>query len=487
MLHWEVDDALASPAEVRALARCCAPKHLERLGISFSHTETGVTAEVPLQAHRVVAAVAERLAARLGLPGAPLTSLRLRDCGVGEGHPPHHDDYAQAGRRLVATGVVYLDACEGGRTRFPRADLAVEPRPGRGLLWLNLDAAGTPEPQALHDMEPVARGRRRALFLFAYATAEEVAAAHASAGDALLGRLPALQPWPPVRTLHLVVGPGLPETTTDLLLRAAARRRLAVELHDPAATPLPPRLPDGDLLYCPSTSAAAAARQRQLWHPGLGTFYRQARGPFAEVVDQLTLFTVFGLPVPRSEVLDDVSEPAVDAAIARLGGLPVILKLGGGEGGHGVMRLDTRTSLLSVLDGLALRGIQPLLQACIPDAVHWRLVVVGDEVVASYRNVLRSDGFRTYASEDLADYTAEPPPGAARLAVAAAAAIQVGLAGVDLLAHPSGRLYLLEANFPCYFPQAQVVAGVDVAGAMLDWLLASAGEPRREDQRAQSV
>ena len=57
------------------------------------------------------------------------------------------------------------------------------------------------------------------------------------------------------------------------------------------------------------------------------------------------------------------------------------------------------------------------------------------------------------------------------LAVSAVQAIRRELGGVDILEHPSGRLYLLEANFPCYFPQAQVVAGIDVAGAMVDHLL----------------
>ena len=48
------------------------------------------------------------------------------------------------------------------------------------------------------------------------------------------------------------------------------------------------------------------------------------------------------------------------------------------------------------------------------------------------------------------------------------------LAGVDILQHPSGRLYLLEANFPCYFAHAQTLAGVDVAGAMVEHLMAKA-------------
>lgn len=472
MLHWTLEGDLATPGEVRRLARLCSPKSLEKNGIPLRRGPTGVSAEVPVDADPLVAAIAARLLARLGLPDAPLSTLRLRDCAVGQGHPPHHDDYVIAGRWLVATAVLYLDACEGGRTRFPTAEVAIEPQPGRAACWLNLTETGALNPDALHDMEPVARGRRRALFVFAYATLSEAAAAQAAHPAGLLGRLPPLQGWPAARTLHLVTDVGLPEESVTLLAEAARIRRVAVLVHEASDGPPTERLPAGDLLFCPSTTARAAALQRRLWHPALATFYRQARGPFAEVFDQLTLFGTMGLPVPRSEHLDAVHDDAVDALIERLGGLPIVVKLGGSEGGQGVMRLDTRTSLLSVLEGLELRGIRPLLQAHVPNAVHWRLVVVGDAVVASYRNAPRSDGFRTSGSLDPADYAAVPPPGAAELAVAAAQLLQVGLAGVDVLAHPSGRLYLLEANFPCYYPQAQLYGGHDVAGAMLDWLLA---------------
>jgi glutathione synthase/RimK-type ligase-like ATP-grasp enzyme len=259
-----------------------------------------------------------------------------------------------------------------------------------------------------------------------------------------------------------------------LLRNAARERRLAVEVHDPATVTSPARVPPGDLLFCPAASAAAGSLERRLWQPGVVTFHTQPLGPFAEIVDPLTLFSTLGLPVPRSERLPWVDAGQVAGALERLGGLPIVVKLGGAEGGAGVMRLDTFTSLLTVLEGFALRRESPLLQAHVADAEHWRLVVVGERVVASYRNPLREDGFRSQVSRDPADYAASPPPGAEALALAAARGIQVALAGVDVLVHPSGRLYLLEANFPCYYPLAQRVAGIDVAGAMVDWLLARA-------------
>ena len=69
---------------------------------------------------------------------------------------------------------------------------------------------------------------------------------------------------------------------------------------------------------------------------------------------------------------------------------------------------------------------------------------------------------------------ATPPDGLEELAVRAVHSIRREFGGVDVLEHPSGRLYLLEANFPCYFGQAQDVIGVDIAGAMVEELQAKA-------------
>ena len=49
------------------------------------------------------------------------------------------------------------------------------------------------------------------------------------------------------------------------------------------------------------------------------------------------------------------------------------------------------------------------------------------------------------------------------------------MGGVDALVAPDGRMWVLEVNHPCYFGHAQDEGGVDVAGAMVDWLLTRVG------------
>ena len=92
--------------------------------------------------------------------------------------------------------------------------------------------------------------------------------------------------------------------------------------------------------------------------------------------------------------------------------------------------------------------------------------------MACYRDIQEDDDVRTYGSDDAADFSDTPPDHLAAVAIAAVRALRLEFGGVDVLEAPDGRLYVLEANFPCYFGQAQVVAGIDVAGAMVEHLVA---------------
>jgi ribosomal protein S6--L-glutamate ligase len=120
-----------------------------------------------------------------------------------------------------------------------------------------------------------------------------------------------------------------------------------------------------------------------------------------------------------------------------------------------------------------------ILSAFIDNATHWRCVVVGDRVVASYINPPDGQDFRTYGTSDPDEVFTSVDEEMESLAIRAVHALGVSLGGVDILQHPSGRLYVLEANFPCYYAHAQQVAGIDVAGSMLEFLLAQSAAAAR--------
>jgi glutathione synthase/RimK-type ligase-like ATP-grasp enzyme len=106
-----------------------------------------------------------------------------------------------------------------------------------------------------------------------------------------------------------------------------------------------------------------------------------------------------GLPAPATIPCSTTRRGLLRSYVERLGGFPVVLKVAGGSGGLGVMRADSFPALFSLVDFLRSKGYNPLLTAYVPDAVHWRLVVVGSRVAAAYKNVNDTDAFRTHASD----------------------------------------------------------------------------------------
>lgn len=464
-------------------ARLRAAVSLERLGalnVALNRDEHGVAGEVPVATDPALGELAARLTELVGIPNALGQTLRVRHAGRGDFHPLHLDTYAHGDAALVATAIVYLSDCEGGTTRFPKAEpsLSVTPAAGRVSLWFNVRADGTPDEAATHAIAPIRGGERVTLAWFVYASAEALAAAWESAAAAppastrpLLLELP--RPEPLRGDLTVITEHGLPASTLDSLRRAAAAAR--VGYREVLAASLDPRVPPlepGALLFRPATSMAAFRAERQLWRPGVATVYATPAGPFALHVEQWTAFARAGLPTPRTLRLERADAEFLSDAVEWLGGFPVVVRVDSGEGGDGVLLAESMRALRGLADLFVSRGLGGRMATFVPDATHWRLIVVGDRVVTAYRNPTRAGDFRSEPASDPADYGLSPAPEMADLAIRAAAVSGTHFAGVDVLEHPSGRLYLLEANFPCYFPQAESFGAADVSGAIVSFLLA---------------
>jgi hypothetical protein len=140
--------------------------------VTTRHDVTGFSFELPLARDRTAASISERILAALGVANALGGTLRFRRYAEGEAHPPHLDNFRVDELDLVATAMVALDTpAEGGATVFPRADppLAVQPRQGRLLAWLNCTRDGRPDPRAYHEGAAVSRGSKTTVTEFIYA------------------------------------------------------------------------------------------------------------------------------------------------------------------------------------------------------------------------------------------------------------------------------------------------------------------------------
>lgn len=274
----------------------------------------------------------------------------------------------------------------------------------------------------------------------------------------------------------LILEKTTPEETIRLLRQACDARSIEFVAILPRAfghsqlTPQP-----GDLLYRAAVTTASQRVEQRLFQPGVSTFYRDPDGPFFEPHTPPLLFTRHGVPIPPTLSVSTSAPEVLSPEVDRLGGFPLIVKILGRSSGIGVMRLESLPALVSILDYSLAQGHAPLLCQEIRNAIHWRVIVLHGTVIAGYRNLPIAGDFRTSGSTDPADYRLPIPSPVAAAAIQATAACRLHFAGVDVLEDPAGRPWVLEANFPCYFAQAQLHSTTDVAGLMLDFLVQNIG------------
>jgi prolyl 4-hydroxylase len=117
----------------------------------------------------VIMAFEARLQALLGIAPALGEAMQGQRYAVGQQFKPHFDFFypdqpywpamAAGGGQRTLTAMAFLNQPDaGGETFFPNAGVKVAPRTGNLLVWNNLDAAGEPNENTLHQGMPVAAG-----------------------------------------------------------------------------------------------------------------------------------------------------------------------------------------------------------------------------------------------------------------------------------------------------------------------------------------
>jgi prolyl 4-hydroxylase len=154
----------ASAAECQWLIAAAAPR-LERAPVYNNPTgvDPGRTNQFApfnfTHADMIVEVIRHRIASQIGAPLACLEMPQALHYGIGQEFVLHCDfldpqalreEIARNGQR-VATVIIYLnEGFEGGETSFPRLRLNHRGRTGDALVFVNVDAAGRPDPRSQH-------------------------------------------------------------------------------------------------------------------------------------------------------------------------------------------------------------------------------------------------------------------------------------------------------------------------------------------------
>ena len=177
--------------------------------------------------------------------------------------------------------------------------------------------------------------------------------------------------------------------------------------------------------------------------------------------ETLRVLNSAGLPTPETELVRDLDQ--LEAAVDRVGGVPVVIKPLHGAQGQGTILAESTAGAVSMMESVLFQSREFLIQQYIPCAGEdIRVIVVDGEVVAAMRRKAPAGDFRSNLARGGSARVEEVTPELGELAVQATAALGLQCSGVDLLPGPDGPM-ILEINGSPGLGGIEKVTGLDVA------------------------
>jgi ribosomal protein S6--L-glutamate ligase len=157
--------------------------------------------------------------------------------------------------------------------------------------------------------------------------------------------------------------------------------------------------------------------------------------------------------------------------IDMVGGAPLVVKLLEGTQGIGVVLAETRKAAESVIEAFLGIDVDIMVQEFIAESkgTDVRCFIVGDKVVAAMQRTGKPGEFRSNLHRGGTAELAKITPTERRMAVRAARAMGLNVAGVDLIRSNHGPL-VLEVNSSPGLEGIESASGKDVAGAIIAFI-----------------
>lgn len=229
----------------------------------------------------------------------------------------------------------------------------------------------------------------------------------------------------------------------------------------------PPQTEKGDIMF--QYAIAPAKLGYLMINKNLATVFRDP-GFGMTPTHQLIPHERAGIPMPRTIHKLTKDPVRLQKYVEACGGFPVVLKARGGTHGVGVMKIDSFSSLTSVLDYVRTDS-DVVMREMIETQSSERLVVLGDKVVASYRYHRQGEDIRANAGNNLKVEALEYSEAMQKDAVRAVHVLGAEFGGVDMLIDKDSNHYVLEANTPfCNFGRAIEATGTAMGELIVDYL-----------------
>jgi len=190
--------------------------------------------------------------------------------------------------------------------------------------------------------------------------------------------------------------------------------------------------------------------------------------------------------IPHTTFVRDRAD--VLSAIERIGGAPVVIKILEGTQGIGVILAETTMVAEGIIETLQNAKQNVLVQKFVKESKgkDIRAFVIGDTVVAAMRRVAQGDEFRSNVHRGGNTERIELTQEYAETAVRAAQIMGLKVAGVDMLEGNDGP-QIMEVNSSPGFEGIEGATGLDIAGAVVDFITSQVDFPEIDVRQRLSV
>jgi ribosomal protein S6--L-glutamate ligase len=221
----------------------------------------------------------------------------------------------------------------------------------------------------------------------------------------------------------------------------------------------------------------------------MGTFCLNSARGIATSRDKLRSLQILSrhdIGIPATSFVRDRKD--VLDAVERVGGAPVIIKVLEGTQGVGVILADTLQVAEAIIETLQSAKQNVLVQKFVAESKgrDIRAFVVGERVVASMRRVAQGQEFRSNVHRGGRTEAVDLDKEYERTAIRAAQIMGLRVAGVDMLEGADGP-QVMEINSSPGLEGIEAATGVDVAGAIIDYVAAQVMFPELDVQQRLSV
>lgn len=175
------------------------------------------------------------------------------------------------------------------------------------------------------------------------------------------------------------------------------------------------------------------------------------------------------IPLPTTGFANSPED--TEDLITMVGGAPLIVKLLEGTQGKGIVLAETKFAAKSVINAFKHLRENILVQEFIKEAqgCDLRCFIVGDKCVAAYQRVASAGEFRANLHLGGSAFPVKLTSEERKIAVKAANAMGLSVAGVDLIRSSRGPL-VLEVNSSPGLEGVEKATNIDVASAIIEFI-----------------